>query len=48
MKGTAKVQQTIRTTSINIPKDIVIKLNITKGEILLLEVQKDGSILIKR
>lgn len=48
MKSTVKVQQNHNNLMITIPKVIKEKLDIQKGEILLIEVQEDGSLKITR
>ena len=45
MKKTVKVQQSGTNITISLPKDFADKLNIKKGDTLLLEV-KDGKIII--
>lgn len=48
MKKTVKVQQSGTNTTISLPKDFADKLNIKKGDTLLLELKENGEIIINK
>ena len=48
MKGVATIQNNGRMTTICIPKVIVDKLNLLKGERVYIEANEKGEIIIKR
>lgn len=48
MKDTVKVQRNQNSKYIHIPKDIANKINIEKGDVLVIEVLEDNSLKIKK
>jgi antitoxin component of MazEF toxin-antitoxin module len=48
MKGSSKVQSNSKTVSINLPKDIVEAMKISKGDMVILEVLEDGTLIVKK
>lgn len=47
MKSIIKVQSNSKTVSVNIPKHMVEKMNLKKGDRVLIELKEDNSIVIK-
>ena len=46
MQKTVKLQKAGTNTTISLPKDFAEKLNIKKGDTLLLELKENGEIII--
>ncbi|MBQ9012905.1 MAG: AbrB/MazE/SpoVT family DNA-binding domain-containing protein [Bacilli bacterium] len=47
MKSIVKIQDNKRNISLNIPKSIIEKTGIKKGDKVLIELREDGIIIIK-